>query len=335
MKQVVILFFTLLLSGCALLPIKKKETPAPPRQQQTAQAPKPVAPRPAAPAPQPVPQPQPQPQPAAPPPKLVDATPAPQWQPPRTTSPALSAGQDEHYYIFFEAWTAKITGEGLSRPELHDVSPTLSTVLKILQDNPGYRLLIEGFANPVTGTKLEEKELFRLSTERAKEVENKFVRDGIGRERLIAVGEGGINDVYNRSQLQQAKNRRVQMTLIKSQTPSYRINFREEYAALVGRQFFAQEQIEALQQIRNAVDRIKANPKSRVLIQGFETFQEQRMRRSAPISKQRADELARLLRRELDKEGIGYVTIFVVTSGNVHEAAAEIMILSPLSTDVK
>ena len=242
---------------------------------------------------------------------------------------------DEPYYIFFEAWTSKITDDGLSIPKLHDVSTTLSAVLKFLQDNPNYRMLIEGFANPVTGTKAEEVELQRLSTERAKETENKFVRDGISRSRFVSLGEGGISDPYDKSALQQAKNRRVQMTVINENSPAFRVNFRTEYAVIVARQFYAQEQIDALQQIRRATEYIKSNPNTRVLVQGFEASQEVGVQRSAPISKQRADEVARLLRRELENEGIGNVKIAVVTNTNERDTAAEILMLAPVSAELR
>ncbi|MDR0526228.1 MAG: OmpA family protein [Spirochaetaceae bacterium] len=262
--------------------------------------------------------------------ELAQAQPLPSESESVETSRNLpqSPNTDEQYFLFFEAWTAKLTGEGLHIPELYDVSTTLSMVLKIMQDNPEYRLLIEGFANPVTGSVLEEGELYRLSLLRAQEAEARFVRDGISPNRLITVGEGGISNPYDNSRIQQAKNRRVQMTVIKPQgNRTYTVKFEQNYAAVTSRDFYIREQLAALEQLRDAVDYIKANPDVRVLVQGFELPREQRR---APISKQRADEVTRLLRRELRREGVNNPKFIVIASGNVQESAAEVMILPPL-----
>lgn len=239
---------------------------------------------------------------------------------------------DEQYYLFFEGWTAKLTGEGLHIPELYDVSTTLNMVLKVMQDNPDYRLLIEGFANPVSGVDSEKDELLRLSVLRAKEVESRFIRDGISPDRLITVGAGGISNPYDNSRLQQAKNRRAQMTIIKPEgNKTYLVKFERNFAALTSREFYIREQLAALEQLREVVNYIKENPNARVLVQGFEQPNEARR---TPISKQRADEVGRLLRRELRREGVTSARFIMVASSNVKDSAAEVMILPPLTPTI-
>ncbi|MDR2468021.1 MAG: OmpA family protein [Spirochaetaceae bacterium] len=257
--------------------------------------------------------------------------PQPQQQPVEQAAPVVrpsTSGANEHFFIFFEAYTAKLTGEGLTIPELHDVSTTLNTVRQVLKDNPDYQLLIEGFANPVTNTKIEEPELQRLSSERAKETETWFVRDGVGRERLITIGEGGISD--NRTQ--RAKNRRVQLTVIKPQAKVFPVQFVQNHAALISREFYAQDQIDSLRQIRDVVDYVKANPGVRLLVRGYEGRQERKSGGFA-LSKLRADEVTRLLRRELRKETLEARVIVAPRTG-IRDTITDVIVLEPLPASI-
>jgi outer membrane protein OmpA-like peptidoglycan-associated protein len=247
--------------------------------------------------------------------------------PPRNDNVALPQGSGEQFYIFFESYSTKATDEGLHIPSLYSVSTTLATVLKIMRDNPSYRLLIEGFANPTSGSKSEAAELLRLSTLRAREIESRFVRDGVARYRFITVGLGGV-DHPDRSAIQQAKNRRVTMSIIRPNNGKlYRINFEPGWAAVTGAPLFAQAQIDSLQTILTITSYVKTNPNCRVLVQGYETPAESKVKRNTPISQQRANELARLLRKEFEREGIRNFQFIVSASANVEEPAGEIMIL--------
>jgi outer membrane protein OmpA-like peptidoglycan-associated protein len=196
-----------------------------------------------------------------------------------------------------------------------------------MRDNPSYRLLIEGFANPVTRSKNEPSELLSLATARAKEIENRFVRDGIARHRLIATGVGGIKNT-DRGKTQQAKNRRVTMSIIRPDDGRlYRINFEDEWATVTGAALYAQQQSDSMQTIVAVASYIRDNPNSRVLIQGYETPAESRVKRTTPISRQRANEVVRLLRKEIALEGMRDFPFIISASANVEEPAVEILIL--------
>ena len=84
-------------------------------------------------------------------------------------------------------------------------------VAQILLDNPGYRVLIDGHANPVLGTTREERNvLSSLSQQRAAAVANYLVEFfKIDRQRLILTGDGGRFARDDSSQ-----NRRVSFFII-------------------------------------------------------------------------------------------------------------------------
>ncbi|MDR2490803.1 MAG: OmpA family protein [Spirochaetaceae bacterium] len=64
------------------------------------------------------------------------------------------------------------------------------TVAGIINRNPGYRLLIEGFANPVYGTAQEERESLKpLSVNRAREAADWLAKQGVDRRQIVVVGE--------------------------------------------------------------------------------------------------------------------------------------------------
>jgi hypothetical protein len=68
-----------------------------------------------------------------------------------------------------------------------------ASAAKTLLENPNYRLLVDGHANPVRGTSSEERdELKPLSQQRAEAVADFLVSYyGIARNRLIVVASGG------------------------------------------------------------------------------------------------------------------------------------------------
>jgi outer membrane protein OmpA-like peptidoglycan-associated protein len=68
-----------------------------------------------------------------------------------------------------------------------------ASAARLLLENPRYRLLIDGHANPLVGTAAEERdELKPLSQRRAQAVADFLVSYyGIARNRLIIVASGG------------------------------------------------------------------------------------------------------------------------------------------------
>jgi outer membrane protein OmpA-like peptidoglycan-associated protein len=250
-------------------------------------------------------------------------------EPPSPGNVALPQGNSDRYHIFFEAFSTRTANEDRNTPSLYSTSTTLATVLKILRDTPTCKLLIEGFANPVSGTKAEVAELIRLSRLRAMETENRFVRDGIERSRFVSIGQGGIGASGN-NESRSAQNRRVTMTVIRDDNSKrFRINFENEYAIIAGRTFFAQPQIDALQTILAVTEYVKANPGSRILIEGYETTDESKVKRSGPISKMRAKETERLLRKEFAREEITDFHFVIFENVGIGDCASEIIILNP------
>jgi outer membrane protein OmpA-like peptidoglycan-associated protein len=69
----------------------------------------------------------------------------------------------------------------------------LDTVISALKDNPGYSLRIQGYANPVTHTKAELKELQDLSVKRAHAVYDYLAKHGIRKRQMIVVERNGEN----------------------------------------------------------------------------------------------------------------------------------------------
>jgi outer membrane protein OmpA-like peptidoglycan-associated protein len=94
---------------------------------------------------------------------------------------------------------------------------TLSTVLRLLEENPSVRLLIEGYANPVLGTGKEEWETLRpLSKRRADYIANILVSRGVSSERLVKIGEGGSRVVVPWEDRDHWKeNRRVEIRFLR------------------------------------------------------------------------------------------------------------------------
>ena len=116
----------------------------------------------------------------------------------------------ESLHIFFPANSAQLRGVS---PELAlENQKVLIEVAQLLLDNPQYRLLIDGHANPVLKTSREETEaLTPLSLQRARAVANYLVElYKIDRQRLILSGAGGRYSSGNDA----AQNRRVSFFII-------------------------------------------------------------------------------------------------------------------------
>ena len=117
----------------------------------------------------------------------------------------------ESLYILFSANSASLTAVGTEQAIVNQL--ILIQVVELLQDNPEYRLLIDGHANSVLGTAREERDaLLPLSRQRAEAVANFLVEYyGISRNRLIIAGAGGGFPIDDNDGTQ---NRRVSFLLI-------------------------------------------------------------------------------------------------------------------------
>jgi len=105
------------------------------------------------------------------------------------------------------AYAQSVNGESLfivfspESAELQAVDPELAisnskiftSVAQILLDNPKYRILIDGHANPVQGTSREENESLKPLSERRAEAAAAFLVEyfSVARHRLILTGAGG------------------------------------------------------------------------------------------------------------------------------------------------
>jgi len=118
--------------------------------------------------------------------------------------------QVESHYILFPANSANLSGVN---PELKQQNQkALDEIAQMLLENPQYRLLIDGHANPVLKTSREETgTLMPLSLQRATAAANYLVElYKIDRQRFIITGAGGKYASRNDT----AQNRRVNFFII-------------------------------------------------------------------------------------------------------------------------
>jgi len=138
---------------------------------------------------------------------------------------------DESLYILFPANSANLRRVS---PELAQQNQkVLDEIAKMLLENPQYRILIDGHANPVLKTTREEtRTLLPLSLERATAVANYLVEKyKIDRRRLILTGGGGKYASGNDA----AQNRRVNLFIIadRRNIASVRRGLSEEINSLI------------------------------------------------------------------------------------------------------
>jgi outer membrane protein OmpA-like peptidoglycan-associated protein len=112
--------------------------------------------------------------------------------------------------------------DGLDEETLANNERILRRIAEVLNKFNTYRVVVEGHANAVLGTRREEtRELQPLSELRARAVLEELVRYGVERERLSAVGLGGTQPIVPNGPRNTKekdgwwKNRRVEFILIK------------------------------------------------------------------------------------------------------------------------
>jgi outer membrane protein OmpA-like peptidoglycan-associated protein len=103
--------------------------------------------------------------------------------------------------IFFATGSAKLLAKS---------NPSLNNVVKILQDNPSYKVDIEGHTD-TTGTAAKN---MVLSNDRAASVKTYIISKGIDESRIKSEGFGFERPIAsNKTAAGKAKNRRVEMKL--------------------------------------------------------------------------------------------------------------------------
>ncbi|MDR1306386.1 MAG: hypothetical protein LBK74_02280 [Treponema sp.] len=126
--------------------------------------------------------------------------------PPEEKDPEFLAGIT-NMEVIFPPNQADFDSRGPEYQALRDHNfYVLDRLVRFLKDNPGYTLYIVGRANPVTRTNAEESGILQpLSRRRADYVRGKLIELGIEGERLVSLGEGGLEALPDNA----ARNRRV------------------------------------------------------------------------------------------------------------------------------
>ena len=89
-----------------------------------------------------------------------------------------------------------------------DAAPVVAQVLKLMKDNPGLKLAIEGHTDNVGGSDYNSK----LSQARAAAMVGALVAQGIAADRLTSAGYGSDKPIAdNNTSDGRAKNRRVEL----------------------------------------------------------------------------------------------------------------------------
>jgi OOP family OmpA-OmpF porin len=88
--------------------------------------------------------------------------------------------------------------------------PALKQVVQVLNDNPSYKIDINGYTDNTGGSELNQK----LSENRANSVKQYILGSGIDESRITAIGHGEDDPIAdNKTSKGRAKNRRVEMKL--------------------------------------------------------------------------------------------------------------------------
>ncbi|MCR4954841.1 MAG: OmpA family protein [Treponema sp.] len=109
------------------------------------------------------------------------------------------------------------TFDGLSEEQLTANRETLDEIAQQINEHPGVDVIVEGYANNVSGTEKEDKEeLIPLSQERADFIIKELIARGIEPNKLSAVGKGGANPIAARKdRANWWKNRRIEFIIKK------------------------------------------------------------------------------------------------------------------------
>lgn len=111
-------------------------------------------------------------------------------------------------------WNGK--SHGLDQKTIENNFRVLSRVSEILKKFRDYKVTIEGNANNLSGTAVEEEEVRLLSEQRAQFVRDWLIRDGVPAANLTAIGNGSKNPLTLSKRIDEKWiNRRVEFILRK------------------------------------------------------------------------------------------------------------------------
>ena len=115
--------------------------------------------------------------------------------------------------LFFSKNGAVFTG--LSRREIARNERTIDEAVALIKAHPGCHVLIEGYANNISGTEKEDRTAcMPLSLWRAEYIKKELIKRGIKAEQIETVGRGGANPLAGRKDRNNWwKNRRVEFVI--------------------------------------------------------------------------------------------------------------------------
>lgn len=104
---------------------------------------------------------------------------------------------------------------GLSRRQIAQNERTIDEAVALIKEHPGCHVLIEGYANNISGTEKENRTAcMPLSLWRAEYIKKELIKRGIKAEQIETVGRGGTNPLAGRKDRNNWwKNRRVEFVI--------------------------------------------------------------------------------------------------------------------------
>lgn len=104
---------------------------------------------------------------------------------------------------------------GLSRRQIAQNERTIDEAVALIKEHPGCHVLIEGYANNISGTEKENRTAcMPLSLWRAEYIKKELIKRGIKAEQIETVGRGGANPLAGRKDRNNWwKNRRVEFVI--------------------------------------------------------------------------------------------------------------------------
>lgn len=104
---------------------------------------------------------------------------------------------------------------GLTREQINQNEEAIAEAVAIIQAHPECTVVIEGYANNISGTETEDRTAcIPLSLWRAEYIKKELIKRGINEEQIETVGKGGANPLASRTDRDNWwKNRRVEFVI--------------------------------------------------------------------------------------------------------------------------
>ena len=104
---------------------------------------------------------------------------------------------------------------GLSREQIRQNEKTIDKAVELIKEHPECKVIIEGYANNISGTEEEDRTACKpLSLWRAEYIKKELIKRGIAADKIETVGKGGANPLASRSDRDNWwKNRRVEFVI--------------------------------------------------------------------------------------------------------------------------